>query len=235
MLKATLYNQEGKKIGEESLEPKIFGLKIKPELIWQVVVAMQTNARLPWAHTKDRSEVRGGGRKPWRQKGTGRARHGSSRSPIWIGGGVTFGPRKERNYKIKINKKVKRQALLMSLSDKAQCKNIIILDELKLPEIKTKKMYQILQALKLRPTREKSSKKVKTTVEKSNKERAPKQKIKSVLLVVDKKDEKIIKSAKNIASLETCLVNNMNLLKVMKHQNLLMTKKALAEIKKVFA
>ena len=84
MSKATIYNQEGKKIEEVTLSKEVFGIEVKPEVIWQVVVAMRANARLPWAHTKDRSEVRGGGKKPWRQKGTGRARHGSSRSPIWI-------------------------------------------------------------------------------------------------------------------------------------------------------
>lgn len=235
MAKVTVYNQEGKKIGEESLDKTIFGLKANPDLIWQVVVAMQTNTRLPWAHTKDRSEVRGGGRKPWRQKGTGRARHGSIRSPIWIGGGVTFGPRKERVYKLKVNKKVKRQAMLMSLSDKVASSTVILLDELKLPGIKTKKMFEILQALNLRKAKKKidsKSPKTKSTKEKTDK--IVKEKIKSVLIITDKKDQKIIKSARNIPGLEVALANNLNLLQILKNQYLIITKKALAEIKKVY-
>ena len=98
MSKATVYNLAGEKVSEKDLDPKVFNVEIKPELVQQAVVAQQANARVAIAHTKGRADVRGGGKKPWRQKGTGRARHGSRRSPIWIGGGVTFGPTKERNF-----------------------------------------------------------------------------------------------------------------------------------------
>ena len=106
-LKLKIYNFEGKEVGTETLDPKLFGVEINPVMVQQMVVAQQKNARAPIAHTKGRAEVRGGGKKPWRQKGTGRARHGSSRSPIWSGGGITFGPTSKRNFSVKINKKVK--------------------------------------------------------------------------------------------------------------------------------
>jgi len=182
--------------------------------------------------------VRGGGRKPWRQKGTGRARHGTIRSPIWIGGGVTFGPRKERNYKKKVNKKVKRQAILMSLSDKAASKEIIVLEDLSLDEVKTKKMFQVLQALKLRPVVKKSSKEQKpkkTEKPKTGKGKVKKEKIKSVLLITDKKDDKITKSIKNIPRIDLTQANNLSLLKILQSQIIVITKKSLKEIDKVYS
>ncbi|MBU1164683.1 50S ribosomal protein L4 [Patescibacteria group bacterium] len=236
MSKATVYNQTGEKVEEITLDKAIFGIKVKPEVIWQVVIAQRANARIPWAHSKDRSEVRGGGKKPWRQKGTGRARHGSSRSPIWIGGGVTFGPRKDRNYKVKVNKKVKKQALLMALTDKGENNNITVLDDLKLGEIKTKELFKVLQVIKLRSVKKKSVKKVEATKSKEKKtSKKPKEKIKSVLLITEKKDDNVVKSARNISRLEVAYASNLNLLKVVNSQKMIVTKKALAEIKKVYS
>src|SRR3990167_3847268 len=137
-MKTDLYNQSGDVIGDVNLPDAIFGLKPKINLIHQAVVAQTANGRKVLAHTKDRSEVRGGGKKPWRQKGLGRARHGSIRSPIWSGGGVTHGPRKEKNYAKKINKKMAKKAFYTVLSAKARDNEIIVLDDLKFAEPKTK-------------------------------------------------------------------------------------------------
>lgn len=130
MLKIPVYNAAGTVVGEESLDERIFGVAARPTLVQQAVVAEQANKRAPLAHTKTKGEVRGGGKKPWKQKGTGRARHGSIRSPQWRGGGVVFGPRKERNYETGLNKKMRRKALLMTLSDKVATSRLIVLDAL---------------------------------------------------------------------------------------------------------
>ncbi len=141
-----IYNQSGEKAGNQKLSEFVFGLEPKQELIHQVYIAAIGNRREPWAHVKDRSEVRGGGRKPWRQKGTGRARHGSIRSPIWTGGGVTFGPRKTRNFKTKINKKIKSKAVRMCLSDKVAGNNFLLLEDFS-ADGKTKTMVELLKRL----------------------------------------------------------------------------------------
>lgn len=146
-MKVDIYNQNGEIIDKAELSELIFGLKINHDLLHQVAVSMMANQRKPWAHTKDRSERRGGGKKPWRQKGTGRSRHGSSRSPIWRKGGVTFGPRKERDYAQKINKKMRKKAILMVLSSKLQDKELKIIDQLDIN--KTKQAGQILKNLNI--------------------------------------------------------------------------------------
>jgi len=143
-MKVSVYDQQGKEIGTTLLPKEIFDVKLNPDLVHQVATSQMANRRQVIAHTKDRGEVRGGGKKPWRQKGTGRARHGSIRSPLWKGGGVTFGPTKERNFKKIIPKKMKRKALFMVLSAKAKENLLIILDTLKLPLPKTKVISQIL-------------------------------------------------------------------------------------------
>ncbi len=142
-----IYNQEGKETGKIKLAEKVFGLPWNSALVHQVMTAMMANKRKGKAAVKTRAEVRGGGRKPWRQKGLGRARHGSIRSPIWRGGGVTFGPSKERNYLQKINQKMKRKALLTALSQKARDNEILILDDLELKTPKTKEAAVILKTL----------------------------------------------------------------------------------------
>ena len=147
MVKVAVYNTEGKKVKDQELPAHLFSVQANHDVIRQVVVAQQHNRRQSLAHTKDRSEVRGGGKKPWRQKGTGRARHGSIRSPLWKGGGVTFGPRKNRNYSKQINKKVANQALAMILSDKVADKQFVVVDTLKFPEVKTKALTDVLAKL----------------------------------------------------------------------------------------
>lgn len=144
-METALYNVEGKSVGEVTLPREVFDVRWNPELVHQVITSMQANRRKGTAHTKDRSEVRGGGRKPWRQKGTGRARHGSIRSPIWIGGGVTHGPRGEKNYAKRIPKKMAQKALYSLLSQKARDKEIIVLDEFRFPAIKTKEGAALLK------------------------------------------------------------------------------------------
>jgi len=146
-LEAEVYNQKGKSVGKLALPESIFGLKWNGDLVHQVVTAMQANSRTPVAHTKTRGEVRGGGKKPWRQKGTGRARHGSTRSPIWKGGGVTHGPRNEKSYEQKINKKMKVGALFSVLSEKFRKGQILFLEELILKNIKTKDAVGIIKEL----------------------------------------------------------------------------------------
>ena len=146
-METTLYNQKGEKTGVIELPENIFGLPWNADLVHQVVVGMQGNARTPIAHTKDRSEVRGGGKKPWKQKGTGRARVGSSRSPIWRGGGVTHGPRNEKIYTVKINQKVRQKALLVALSRKMKDGEIIFLDSLEMDAPKAVAGKAVLTAL----------------------------------------------------------------------------------------
>lgn len=146
-IETEVYNQKGKSVGKLSLPESIFGLTWNGDLVHQVVTAMQANARTPVAHTKDRSDVRGGGRKPWKQKGTGRARHGSNRSPIWKGGGVTHGPRNEKSYEQKINKKMRIKALFTVLSEKFRKGQILFVEELSLKNIKTKDALSIVKDL----------------------------------------------------------------------------------------
>ncbi len=147
VVETEVYNQKGKSVGKLSLPETIFGLSWNGDLVHQVVTAMQSNARTPVAHTKTRGEVRGGGRKPWKQKGTGRARHGSSRSPIWKGGGITHGPRNDKSYEQKINKKMRIKALFTVLSEKLRKGQILFVEELALKNIKTKDAVSIVKDL----------------------------------------------------------------------------------------
>lgn len=146
-MKLPVYNTEGKEVKQIEVSDEIFGMKWNADLVHQVTVSMLSNAREPVAHTKNRGEVSGGGKKPWAQKGTGRARHGSSRSPLWIGGGVTFGPRNQTNFKRKINKKVKAKALATVLSRKISDNELILVDKVSFDEPKTKTARIILEAL----------------------------------------------------------------------------------------
>jgi large subunit ribosomal protein L4 len=143
---ATLYNIKGEKAGKVTVPEALFGLQWNADLVHQVVTSMQANARTGNAHTKDRGEVRGGGRKPWAQKGTGRARHGSSRSPIWVGGGVAHGPRNEKSYAKKINRQMRQKALLVALSRKMKDGEIIFIDTLQMAAPKTSEAKVVLNA-----------------------------------------------------------------------------------------
>jgi large subunit ribosomal protein L4 len=203
-----VYNQLGEKIKTMRISSQVFGIEVKPEIIHQVVVALLSNLRRSTASTKKRGEVRGGGKKPWPQKGTGRARAGSIRSPLWRGGGVVFGPTTERNYFKKVNKKVKRLALKMALSDKVNHHKLIVLDEIKLEKIKTKEMEKIMKNL-------------------------PCQKNKT-LLILEKKDEKIILSARNLPYVKITLADNLNLLDILKSQYLLTTEAGIKKIQEIY-
>jgi len=144
---AKIYNQDGTEAGEQKLDPKIFGVKANKALIHEVVVSQESNARETIANTKTRADVRGGGKKPWKQKHTGRARHGSTRSPIWKGGGVVFGPRLGRVWTKKVNKKAKQAALRMVLSEKASANQILVLSSLEMKEYKTKIVAALMKKL----------------------------------------------------------------------------------------
>ena len=146
-MESKVYNIQGKEAGKVTLPENIFGLPWNADLVHQVVTSMQANARQPWAHTKTRGEVRGGGRKPWQQKGTGRARHGSTRSPIWVGGGVTHGPRKDKSYAKTITQQMRQKALLVTLSRKYKDGEIIFVDTLEMKEPKAKVAKGVISAL----------------------------------------------------------------------------------------
>jgi large subunit ribosomal protein L4 len=181
------------------------------------MVAQMSNERQVLAHTKSRSEVRGGGKKPWRQKGTGRARAGSSRSPIWIGGGVTFGPKNTRNFSKNINKKMKQKAIFMVLSDRLLSNKLAIIEKLDIKEYKTKEI----------------DKTIKNFEEKVIKEDIKKNK-RSVLLINDKKDDKIKYSSRNLEGLKTINTENINILDLLKYRNLVITKKTIEKLEKIY-
>ncbi len=211
-MKYPVYNLQGDKIKEIELSSRMFGVKVKPEVIHQVVVAQQASSRQVLAHTKTKDEVRGGGKKPWKQKGTGRARHGSSRSPIWVGGGITFGPRNDRNFTKAVNKKQKQLALAMCLSDKVNDKSLVVFDKLAVDTGKTKALGAWLKEIKNKIENLKNSKKF--------------------LLVLDNNDKKTINSALNLSSVNTILANSLNCVDLLKYDTVLASEKALAVIDK---
>jgi len=203
MAKAVIYNIQGKESGSIELNDEVFGVKSKMSVIHQVYLALMANAREPWAHTKNKGEIRGGGKKPWKQKGTGRARHGSIRSPIWRGGGVTFGPLNIRNYKQKVNKKTKRTAVRMCLSDKVVDGKFIVLETLP-TDGKTKAIAQlraILPGLK-----------------------------KTTLLVTPKNDETIQRATNNIPMLDLQTASDINVIDLLHHQYVITTKDGVKEL-----
>ena len=207
------YNQDGKKIGQTRLPSGIFGMEVNPDLVHQVVVSQIANRRKIIAHTKDRSEVSGGGRKPWRQKGTGRARHGSIRSPIWRHGGVAFGPRKEKIFKKEIPKKIKRKALFMVLSAKAKENLLILLDSLKIEKPKTRIMVEIIKNLKSKIKNFKKG---------------------SILIITPKKEETIFKVGRNIPDVEVIESRNLNTLDLLSFRYLILPKESIKAIKETF-
>ncbi len=242
-IKYDMYSQTGEKIKQVDLNPAIFGVELNNTLVHQAAVAQMSNARNVLAHTKDRSEVSGGGKKPWRQKGTGRARHGSSRSPIWIGGGVTFGPTKNRNFSKKINKKMKSKALFMCLSDRVNDKDLVLLDQLVTKENKTKEFVTLIKNLKdllnLSPKYKRiKEKKIDKKSSKSTIVKNKKFDIKdyrtSILVIVDKEISNIVRIAKNIPGVTILGANSINILDVLKHKNILITQESLAIIEKTY-
>jgi len=211
-MKVSLYNQKAEVIGEVELNPKIFEVKPKKHLLAEAVRIQLSNARKGLAHTKTKGEVRGGGKKPWKQKGTGRARAGSIRSPLWRGGGITFGPRSKRNWELKLNKKAKRQALFMALSDKAADNRFIVIDKMELPAIKTKEMAGIISGLK-----------------KSIKDMGNKQ-----MLVFPKMDEKLVKSIRNLPSISSIFANSLNVVDVINADSMVVLKESLPVIERTY-
>ena len=204
-METKIYNQKGISVRTITLPPKIFAAKWRADLVHQVIEGMRSNKRAGTADTKDRGEVRGGGKKPWKQKGTGRARHGSSRSPIWVGGGVTHGPLSEKNYKRKISKKMRVQALFSVLSKKMKDGEILFVDSLSLPEVKTKKAVEVMKNLSkvsgFKPLA--SSKKPR------------------VLTALYERNEKTEKSFRNLPQLQIVFLKNLNPLDVLKYRYLL--------------
>lgn len=203
-MEAKIYNQKGKEVGSINLPENVFGAKWRSDLVHQVVESMRSNARSGTADTKDRGEVRGGGRKPWKQKGTGRARHGSTRSPIWVGGGVTHGPLAEKNYDRKISKKMRAEALYSVLSRKLKDGEIIFIDSLAMPELKTKNAEVVLENI--------------AKILKDDK-LATSKKPKLLTALFDKEDNKV-KSFRNLPALDLVFVKNLNPLNVLNHKYL---------------
>lgn len=203
-----VYNQSGKKLKEIKLDPNIFSLKVEDDLINEAVKYQRAAQRQVIAHVKTKAEVRGGGKKPWRQKGTGRARAGSTRSPIWIGGGVTFGPRKNRTFRFKMNKKARRKALFMALSSKIRDKELVLIDRIVLKEIKTKRLDQVLSKLPFKK--------------------------KSILIILPEHDRKIELSVRNISGVKTLMAWCLNILDLLSYRYILMPTETVAKIKEIY-
>ena len=206
MAKVSVYNMEGKEVGNMDLNDAVFGVEINEHLVHMAVVQQLANNRQGTQKAKTRSEVSGGGRKPWRQKGTGHARQGSTRSPQWTGGGTVFDP-VPRDYSFKLNKKEKRAALKSVLTSKVQENKFIVVDELKLDEIKTKKFAEVMNNLKAD----------------------------KALVILGDMDTNVIKSAANIATVKTTQTSEMNVFDVLKYDTVVATKAAVEKIEEVYA
>ncbi|MDD4412826.1 MAG: 50S ribosomal protein L4 [Patescibacteria group bacterium] len=202
MIKYQILDKEGKVTGDYELKASIFGVDMNSALIHQAVVAQQANERKVIADTKDRSEVSGGGKKPWKQKGTGRARVGSSRSPIWRGGGIVFGPTNDRNFKLDLNKKMGRKAMFIALSDKVVSKNLALLDKLEMAEFKTKEFIKVVENIS------------KAAWEKKGK---------STLIINTANSEQSKASARNLPNVKLINLDNINLVDLIQHENLILT------------
>ena len=206
MAKVSVYNMEGKEVETMELNDAVFGVEVNEHLVHMAVVQQLANNRQGTQKAKTRSEVRGGGRKPWRQKGTGHARQGSTRAPQWTGGGVVFAPT-PRDYSFKLNKKEKRAALKSALTSRVVENKFVVVDELKLDEVKTKKFAEVLKNL---------------NVEKA-------------LVVLNSMDTNVIMSAKNLPTVKTAQTNELNVFDVLKYDTVVVTKDAIATIEEVYA
>lgn len=211
-METVIYNLEGKKVDTLKLPEDVFGVKWNADLMHQIIESMRANERSVIAHAKGRGEVRGGGRKPWRQKGTGRARHGSTRSPIWVGGGVTHGPTKDKNYTKKINKKMRRKALHMALSKKASDREIMVLDKIVFPDGKTKDAARTLQNLSKIKGSEALAKK-------------------GVKIIISLTDTESILALRNIPGVKTMEARNLNALDVAAVRYVLLSEKDIKSFK----
>ena len=206
MAKVAVYNMEGKEVDKIELNDSIFGVEVNEHLVHMAVLQQLANNRQGTQSAKTRSEVRGGGRKPWRQKGTGHARQGSTRAPQWTGGGVVFAP-VPRDYSFKLNKKEKRAALKSALTSRVVENKLVVVDELKLDEIKTKKFAEVLNNLK----------------------------VEKALVVLNDMDKNVIASAANIPTVKTAQTNELNVFDVLKYDTVVVTKAAVATIEEVYA
>ena len=206
MASVAVYNIEGKEVDKLELNDSVFGVEINEHLVHMAVVGQLANNRQGTQSAKTRSEVSGGGRKPWRQKGTGHARQGSTRSPQWTGGGVVFAP-KPRDYSVKMNKKEKQIAMKSVLTSKVQDEKLVVVDELKMDEIKTKKFVEIMNNLKAA----------------------------KALVVTQDVENHVVLSAKNVADAKTMVVNEINVYDILKYDTLVLTKDAVAAIEEVYA
>ena len=206
MANVSVYNMEGKEVDKIELSDAVFGVEVNEHLVHMAVVAQLANKRQGTQKAKTRSEVSGGGRTPWRQKGTGHARQGSTRAPQWTGGGVVFAPT-PRDYTIRLNKKEKRLALKSVLTNCVNENKFIVLDELKFDEIKTKKMQAVLDALN----------------------------VSKALIVLNENDANVVKSAGNIANVQTALTNTINVYDILKYNTVVVTKDAVKTIEEVYA
>lgn len=206
MPKVAVYNMDGAQVGEIELDERLFAAPVRPDLMHQVVLSYLASQRRGTHKVKGRSEVRGGGRKPWRQKGTGRARQGSIRAPQWKGGGVVFGP-KPRSYAFRVPKKVRRQALYSALTSKVDGGKLIVLDELRVPEIRTKPMVAMLRRLNLE----------------------------KALIVDAEKQQNAELSLRNIPGVTYVPANAVNVYEILRHDHLVLTRDAVAKVQEVFA
>ncbi|MCR5626748.1 MAG: 50S ribosomal protein L4 [Lachnospiraceae bacterium] len=206
MASVSVFNMDGKEVGTIDLKDEVFGIEVNENLVHQAVLQQLADNRQGTQKAKTRSEVSGGGKKPWRQKGTGHARQGSTRSPQWTHGGVVFAP-VPRDYSFKMNKKEKRIALKSALTSRVQDSKFIVLDELKLDEIKTKKFQEVLNNLK----------------------------VNKALVILEGMDEKLIMSAKNIENVKTAQINTINTYDIMKYSTVITTKAAVAKLEEVYA
>ena len=206
MANVSVYNIEGKVVGDMELNDAVFGVEVNTHLVHQAVVLQLANKRQGTQSAKTRSEVSGGGRKPWRQKGTGHARQGSTRAPQWTGGGIVFAP-KPRDYSFKMNKKEKRIALLSALSSKVAESKIVVLDEFKLDEIKTKKFVEVMNNLK----------------------------VENALVVLEGENKNVVLSGRNIPSVKVTATNEINTYDVLKYTTLVVTKAAVEKLEEVYA
>jgi len=204
-----LYNMAGKVVGEQKLSSALFSVTPKSDVIHQVVVAQQANARVAIAHTKTKGEVRGGGRKPWKQKGTGRARQGSIRNPQWRGGGIVFGPRSDRNFSLKVNKRMKRTALAMVLSDKVASDKLIVVDEITMTAGKTKQLKAMMLNLPCAKSK--------------------------TLLSLGVMDTNVIRSAQNIPTTYFVAPDSLNVVDLLNSQFVVVDQAGLKKIEQTFA
>ncbi len=211
-MKLPIYNSNGEKVKDKEVSSVIFGAKINVAVVHQAVVAQMANAREVLADTKDRSEVSGGGKKPWKQKGTGRARHGSSRSPIWVGGGITFGPTNDRNFSVKINKKQKQLAMAMCISDKVAEETFVTFEKMPLDDGKTKTLVAWLKEIKTKmPSLAKSKK---------------------YLIITSEADEKVIRPTINTKNARAITADSLNCVDLLKYDTILATEESISKIEK---